>query len=120
MHVKRLVLYCLSGMLAASAQPSRDLIESGMKRFIKGEIAESVRDFDRAAEADPAVAPHLWQRGIAWYYLGKYEEGRKQFEIHRTVNPDDVENAAWWYLCMARLGRGEEAQAKLLPVGKDD
>jgi lipoprotein NlpI len=105
---------------ALQAQPAKDLIDNGMRRFIKGEIAESIKDFDQAAKADPEVAPHLWQRGIAYYYVGKFEEGRKQFEVHRTVNPDDVENSAWWYICMARLGRRDEARAKLLPVGSDE
>jgi lipoprotein NlpI len=105
---------------ALQAQPAKELIDSGMRKFIKGEIADSIKDFDRAAKADPEVAPHLWQRGIAYYYVGKFEDGRKQFEVHRTVNPDDVENSAWWYICMARLGRRDEARSKLLPVGSDE
>src|SRR5262249_50303085 len=84
---------------------AQTLIESGMRKFIAGKIAESVADFDQAARADPSVEAQLWQRGIAYFYLGRFEEGRRQFEIHRTVNPADVENTAWWYLCMARLGR---------------
>ncbi|MCC6389345.1 MAG: hypothetical protein IT167_01985 [Bryobacterales bacterium] len=111
------------GLLAAglsNAQPARDLVERGMDRFVRGEIAASVKDFDEAARLEPAAAPQLWQRGIALYYLGRFEEGRRQFESHRAVNPNDVENAAWWYLCMARLGKREEARGKLLPVGPDD
>lgn len=91
-----------------------------MDRFVRGEIAAGVKDFDEAARLEPAASPQLWQRGIALYYLGRFEEGRRQFESHRAVNPNDVENAAWWYLCMARLGKREEARGKLLPVGPDD
>ncbi|HUQ93716.1 MAG TPA: hypothetical protein VM120_18700 [Bryobacteraceae bacterium] len=106
--------------LTLPAQSSREFIERGMERFVRGEIVESVKEFDQAAKVEPESAPHLWQRGIAYYYLKRFEDGRKQFEIHRTVNPNDVENATWWYLCMARLGRRDEARAKLLPVGPDD
>ncbi len=44
---------------------------------------------------------------------------RRQFESHRTVNPDDVENAAWHFLCVARAESPERARAALLPVGPD-
>jgi lipoprotein NlpI len=63
--------------------------------------------------------PQLWQRGIALYYAGRYDDCRKQFEAHRTVNPDDVENAAWHYLCVARAESPARAKAALLPVGPD-
>lgn len=112
--------------LAVMTQPlraqmdERALIERGMQLLAEGRIPESIRDFNQAAERNKEVIPHLWQRGIAYYYAGQYDEGRKQFEIHRSVNPNDVENAAWWYLCMAKLGRRTEAQKKLLPVGQDE
>ncbi len=102
------------------AQSAREHMERGMQKFVRNEIAASIEEFDKAAKLEPESAPHLWQRGIAYYYVKRYEDGRKQFEVHRTVNPNDVENAAWWYLCMAKLGRKEEARQKLLPVGPDD
>ena len=101
-------------------ETAKEWVERGMDEFVAGEIAKSVESFDKAVKLEPAVEPHLWRRGISLYYLGKFEEGRKQFEIHRKVNPNDVENAVWWYLCMARLGRRAEAQEKLLPVGPDE
>lgn len=101
-------------------ETAKEWVERGMDHFVAGEIAKSLEAFDKAVTLEPAVEPHLWQRGISQYYLGKFEEGRKQFEIHRKVNPNDVENAVWWYLCMARLGRRAEAQEKLLPVGPDE
>ena len=42
-----------------------------------------------------------------------------QFESHRTVNPNDVENAAWHFLCVARSESPEAARSALLPVGPD-
>jgi lipoprotein NlpI len=39
--------------------------------------------------------------------------------MHRTVNPDDVENAAWHFLCVARAESPVRARAALLPVGPD-
>jgi lipoprotein NlpI len=116
-----MTLFALLPMLFFQAAGSpRDLISQGEEHFIQGRIEESIAAFDRAAALAPDAAPHLWQRGIAYYYAGRFEDGRRQFESHRLVNPNDVENAAWWYLCMARLGRRDEARAKLLPVGPDD
>jgi len=82
-------------------------------------IRQSLADFDRAIELDPAQAPHHWQRGITLYYAGRYEDGHKQFDSHQTVNPDDVENAAWRYLCMARAGTVQQARDSILPIEQD-
>ena len=97
-------------------QAARELISLGMQRFEKDRVAESVVLFDRAARADPKVVPHLWQRGIAYYYLGRFQEGRDQFAVHQRVNPHDVENAAWHFLCVARLDGIAAARRKLLKI----
>ena len=65
------------------------------------------------AKAVPDEAPYLWQRGIALYYAGRYDDCRRQFESHRSVNPDDVENAAWHFLCVARAESPAKARAAL-------
>ena len=80
---------------------------------------QSVAEFDELARLVPDQAPYLWQRGIAQYYAGRYRECRAQFESHRTVNADDVENAAWHFLCVARAESMAAARAALLPVGPD-
>ncbi|MCP3918539.1 MAG: hypothetical protein GY711_23580 [bacterium] len=67
----------------------------------------------------PELEPQHWRRGIAYYYAGEYEAGVKQFEQHRTVNPADVENAAWHSICRARASDAETAREALLPVGHD-
>jgi lipoprotein NlpI len=87
--------------------------------FEAGRIAASVAGFDKLVKLSPADAPQLWQRGIALYYAGRYRDCRAQFESHRTVNPNDVENAAWHFLCVARQESPEKARAALLPVGAD-
>jgi lipoprotein NlpI len=114
---------CFLAMLVtgpvASAQSPRDLLDRAMSDFVAGRIAESVAGFDRLAKVDPAGAPYLWQRGIALYYAGRFADCRDQFVSHRTVNPDDVENAAWHFLCVARVDSPAAARTALLPVGPD-
>jgi lipoprotein NlpI len=92
----------------------------GSEHFKMAHIRESLADFDRAIALEPAQAPHHWQRGIALYYAGRYDDGRKQFELHQTVNGNDVENAAWRYLCMARAGTAQAARAALIPIEQDE
>jgi lipoprotein NlpI len=95
------------------------IFERAVTDFLSGRIAESVIGFDKFAALVPGAAAHLWQRGIALYYAGRYGDCRAQFEAHRIVNPDDVENAAWHFLCVAREESAEKARAALLPVGPD-
>ena len=90
-----------------------------MQRFQAGQVEESVKDFDRLVEIDASSAPYLWQRGIALYYLGRFKDCKAQFESHRAVNADDVENAAWHYLCTARAESPAKARQQLIPIVRD-
>lgn len=98
---------------------TRGVLERGIDAFLMGRVQESVTLFDQVAKQAPSVAPELWQRGIALYYVGRYADCRRQFESHRTVNPNDVENPAWHFLCVAKLESPARAKAALLPVGPD-
>jgi lipoprotein NlpI len=108
---------------AADAQPAaespRAIMDRAVNDFRNGRFAQSAAGFDVLAKQAPDIAPQLWQRGIVLYYAGRYDDCRAQFESHRLVNPDDVENAAWHFLCVARASSPEKAKAALLPVGPD-
>jgi lipoprotein NlpI len=91
----------------------------GIEQFKLSHFKESCADFDKFLGFAPQRAAQHWQRGIACYYAGRYEDGRKQFELHQTVNPNDVENAAWHFLCVARSAGLVSARASLLPVSGD-
>jgi lipoprotein NlpI len=102
-----------------SSDNPREILDRAIDDVLAGHLAESVTGFDRVAALVPQVAPQLWQRGIALYYAGRYQDCRAQFESHRTVNPNDVENPAWHYLCVAKAESPAKARAALLPVGPD-
>jgi lipoprotein NlpI len=91
----------------------------GSEQFKLGHIAESLADFDRFLELRPEARDAHWKRGISCYYAGKYDEGRKQFELGKVVYKDDVENAAWHFLCVAKLSGLDKARAALLEIGTD-
>ncbi|MHB8520449.1 MAG: tetratricopeptide repeat protein [Limisphaerales bacterium] len=91
----------------------------GGEYFKLGKIDAALADFNQAIQLAPQMEPYFWQRGIADYYAARYEDGRRQFELHQTVNPDDVENAAWHFLCVARLSGIAQARASLLKIKED-
>lgn len=93
--------------------------ERAQVRFRLGKVEESVQDFDKAVELAPRLLPQNWQRGIALYYVGRFADGRKQFEVHQSVNPQDVENAAWHFLCTAREKGVTNARNVLIQVERD-
>lgn len=109
----------LTAALAMEPKSAWLLHERGEHRFRAGDFAGACADFGKADELSPERAAHDWQRGIALYYAGHFAEGRKLFELHRTVNPQDVEISAWHFLCAAREDGLEKASAGLIPVKAD-
>ncbi|MFO0809181.1 MAG: tetratricopeptide repeat protein [Gemmataceae bacterium] len=91
----------------------------GGELFKLGRFAESIADFDKQIALDPKSAEDHWRRGIALYYAGRYADGAKQFELGKRVYGNDVENAFWHYLCLARVDGPAKARTKLLPIGSD-
>ena len=106
--------------VVVQAQSPQTLLNRAVDEFEQARFAQSAATFDELAKAIPDQAPELWQRGIALYYAGRYADCRRQFESHRTVNPADVENAAWHFLCVAREQNPDAARKALLPVGPDE
>jgi tetratricopeptide (TPR) repeat protein len=94
-------------------------IQRGMVYFQLAEINLAIADFDMAEKLEPRLTPYLWQRGLSYYYAGKFAEGAKQFEIDLTVNFQDVEETVWRYLCIAEINGVEAARESLLEVKND-
>lgn len=97
----------------------RERDRRGDERLFAGRFDEAIADYDAFLAAEPDYDPYHWRRGIAYYYAGRYADGAAQFERHRLVNSDDVENAAWHFLCRARESDVDTARKELLPVGPD-
>ncbi len=93
--------------------------QRGEAQFRGGKIRESIADFDRYLALVPEQKPHHWQRGISLYYAARYADGKRQFEIHQTVNSQDVENAVWHFLCTTRAESLDAARKKLIPIEGD-
>jgi lipoprotein NlpI len=118
-HIFAALALAVSADDCAAEPTPQDLFAEAVRLFFEAKPAESARMFDRLVVAVPAAEPDLWQRGLALYYAERFGDGRRQFEQHRTVNPNDVENPAWHFLCVAKLEGVQAARCKLLPVGED-
>jgi lipoprotein NlpI len=110
-----------SSRQGVEALAGRVLHARGEEHFRQARIAEAIADFDRQIALDPDAAPEHWQRGIAYYYAEEFDKGARQFELHRMVNPQDVENAAWHFMCVVRGANGsvEKARKGLISVTDD-
>src|SRR5919108_5438019 len=109
----------LTRLLETEAHNPQLYVRRGMAYFKLGKILAAIADFDRAEHLNPALTPYLWQRGIAYYYVERFADGAKQFEIDLTVNGHDVEETVWRYLCQAQMQGAPAARADLLSVKHD-
>ena len=91
----------------------------GDSQFKLGKFEASIRDYDRFIELVPGAERSHWKRGISYYYAGQYEKGRRQFEGYQTFDDNDVENAVWRFLCMARKDGVQAARDSMLKIRRD-
>ena len=114
-----IVALAACGVAQSQSEDAGALLRRGTQALVQGDLQTALELLDRAAALSPANEPHLWQRGIAYYYAGRYGDCSAQFERHKTVNANDVENAVWHLMCAAQLRPLEAAQKEMLPVGPD-
>ena len=110
------LLPCLG---ADELRSPQELMEAGVEAFYEADIAGSLVSFDELVERYPQATPQLWQRGLALYYAERFQDGREQFETHQTFNTNDVENAAWHFLCVTKLDGVEAAREVFIPITGD-
>jgi tetratricopeptide (TPR) repeat protein len=113
-----LLVFVLSPM-GDEPKTAREFAQRGMKHFRAAEIKESIEDFEKAARLAPQAKAQLWQLGISYYYADEFKKGRELFELHQTVNPQDVENAVWHFLCVAKLEGVDSARKEFIAITDD-
>lgn len=91
----------------------------GRVRYCQGNFSGSAEDFDAYYEAVPEARNRQWERGITLYFVDRFQDGADQFKEYQTYHDADVENAAWRYLCEAKIDGPDAAAERLMPVGPD-
>lgn len=115
-----LTIACTHAAEAGATPDNADgWFREGVRQFFAANIPASATAFDRVITLSPDAMPHLWQRGLVLYYADRFAEGRTQFERHQTVNGNDVENAAWHFLCVAKVDGLDAARKTFIPIVGD-
>jgi len=87
-------------------------IREGMDAILRGQMKKALNRLDAAYYLFPEKRPQLWQRGIACYYGGRYEDGAAQFEMDMEENGNDVEEVLWHFICNCKLWGFSEAKKR--------
>jgi len=118
--------------LSSKTPPTpRELVRQGMEYFRQYDVPTSLAYFDLADSLSTTqsgttrLTPYLWQRGISYYYLNKYNKGHDQFVLDISVNPNDVEEIVWDIACLARMNNDNHSKfppekSMKLPIGQTD
>ena len=102
---------------AAPEKPNADhFFREGVRLFYDAQPSASAAAFDQVIKLAPNAAPQLWQRGLSLYYAERFADGRAQFELHQTVNGNDVENAAWHFICVVKVDGLGKARKAFIPI----
>ncbi|MFM2143327.1 MAG: hypothetical protein RLZZ476_1871 [Verrucomicrobiota bacterium] len=117
--MKIFVVLLLLSAAAFGEETVQSAFQRGVQMFFDAKPKESVEAFDALLKLEPKAKPELWQRGLSLYYAGDFKGGREQFETHQTFNTNDVENAAWHFLCVAKAESVEAARKVLIPIEGD-
>ncbi|MBK8038317.1 MAG: hypothetical protein IPK22_14480 [Verrucomicrobiaceae bacterium] len=117
--MKILTALLLLTTASLAEETAQSAFKRGVEMFFDAKPKESVEAFDALLKLEPKAKPELWQRGLSLYYAGDFKGGREQFETHQTYNTNDVENAAWHFLCVAKAESVEAARKVLIPIEGD-
>ena len=88
----------------------------GCSHFKMGNVLAAVQDWQIFIQLKPKKETEHWQICVGHALLGNYEEARKRFEWHWTVNTEDMEVAFWHFLCVARTEGLAKARENLMTV----
>ena len=89
-----------------------DYTQAGMDAVLLGKMEKALHLLDAAYYLYPEKRSQLWQRGIACYYGGRYEDGAAQFELDMKENSLDVEEVLWHFMCNCKLWGFENARER--------
>ena len=83
-------------------QSPREILNRASDDFRAGRIEQSAVVARSRRQVSLRRCALSMAAGHCAYYAGRLPTAATCLVSHRTVNPDDVENAAWHFLCVAR------------------
>jgi lipoprotein NlpI len=88
--------------------------------FQSRKFAEASSDYQKMVELNPSLDVTHWRKGIALYYLGRWEESAKQFEKYQTIDDVDRENGIWRFLAMQKKVGMQKARDEMIQYTRVD
>jgi tetratricopeptide (TPR) repeat protein len=87
---------------------ARRLVADGMNAFRNGQVEKSIDLFDQAERVASSLTPYLWQRGLSYYYVDRFDAASRQFRVDVQVNPNDAEEIVWDIASQLRLHHDDQ------------
>jgi len=84
-------------------------IKSASSAFQKNDYPSAITNYSKAIELSPFEASSYYQRGIAFYKLGKFKDAISDFD--RVIILDARMNTAYTYRGLCRVNAGEYKEA---------
>lgn len=112
-----------AGLMTLSLDTSTNvgvLLTEAPTSFTNNRVKDSIEQFEKALEINPAVRERLWQYGISLYADGRYSDCANQFQFDYAKNPDDTEEVVWNYLCERRRGVDDLRAREGMPMKRAD
>lgn len=78
------------------------LLERGHTHFLAGHVELAEADFNRAVELERSHKT-LSRRGISLYFLDRFEDALRDFDVALRFQPDDAGLHHWRYDCWRRI-----------------
>ena len=60
-------------IISSHPNDSKAYVHRGMVHFKLANVDRSIADFDIAEKLEERLTPHLWQRGLSYYYASRFE-----------------------------------------------
>lgn len=100
----------------------KELISVGERALLAGAFEKAAWAFDSVLCLTPGRRDaNLWQRGLACFYRGRYEEGARQFQEDMSANGSDIEEVVWHFLCRCKMSGFARSQSEgFLPLRTGD
>jgi len=94
--------------------------ERGDLYFQSKNFTDALGDYQKMVEISPRLDVTHWRKGIALYYLGRWDESAKQFEKYQTIDDVDRENGLWRFLAMQKKVGMQKAREQMIQYKRAD
>lgn len=92
----------------------------GDARLFLGKFSGAVADYEKMIELDSDLEVSHWRLGIAYYYVNRFDQAARQFEIYHSYDHVDRENGIWRFMSQTQFKNMDIARKGLLKYEKTD